>query len=125
MTGAERMVFDAQVLLEANENQKAGAEALHAMLTAAKALVQIQYDDVSDDDPDEIVEEFRERYYDTKLFFDPYARGKFAQYLFAAYDRADTPFTGESAHQTIEEAQLFVEAVHSCYHRIRGAASAN
>jgi len=124
MTSAERMVFDAQVLLEAGDAQKAGAEALRAMLMAAKALVQIQYDDVSDDDPDEIVEEFRERYYDTKLFFDPYAHGKFAQYLFAAYDKADTSFTSESAHQLIEEAQLFVEAAHSCYHRIRGEAAA-
>ena len=27
-------------------------------------------------------------------------------------------FTPESAHQTVEEAQLFIEAVHSCYNRL-------
>ena len=34
------------------------------------------------DDPNKIVEEFRRTFYDTKLFFDPYAGGKFANYLF-------------------------------------------
>ncbi|MEE9295532.1 MAG: nitrite/sulfite reductase, partial [Phycisphaerae bacterium] len=118
MTEVERMVFEAQILLDAGNIQRAGKEAYEAMLKAAKALVQIQYDDVSND-PEEIVDEFRERYYDTKRFFDPYAGGKFANYLFAAHKKAGTQFTSESAHHTIEEAQLFIEAVHSCYNRIR------
>ena len=33
------------------------------------------------------------------------------------------PFTAESAHSGIEEAQLFSEAVHSCYNRMRAAAA--
>ena len=89
-----------------------------AMIKAAKALVQIQYDDVTED-PEEVTDEFRDRYYDTELFFDPYAGGKFAHYLFAAHDKVGTPFTPESAHHTIEESQLFIEAVHSCYNRMR------
>jgi len=117
MTDADRMVFEAQVFMESGNIQKAGKEACSAMIKAAKALVQIQYDDVSND-PDEVVEEFQERYFDTEIIFDPYAGGKFANYLFAAHKKADEPYTPESAHHTIEEAQLFIEAVHSCYNRM-------
>ena len=122
MTEAERIVFEAQLFLETDNVQQAGRDAYAAMLKAAKALVQFQYDDVSDD-PGEIVDEFRERYYDTKLFFDPFAGGKFAHYLFAAHKQAGETFTSESAHHGIEEAQLFIEAVHSCYNRLRVAAA--
>lgn len=121
MTDAERLVFEAQLHLDAGDAQKAGEDAYRAMLKAAKAIVQIKYDDVADD-PDEIIEEFKERYYDTKLIFDPFAGGKFAHYLFSAHEAAAEPFTSESAHHTIEEAQLFVEAVHACYNRMRMAA---
>ncbi len=118
ITEAERRVFESQLYLEAGNVQQAGADAYGAMIKAAKALVQIRYDDVSND-PEEVIDEFRERYYDTKIFFDPYAGGKFANYLFAVHARAEAPFTAESAEQTIEEAQLFIEAVHSCYNRMR------
>ena len=117
MTAVDRILFEAQTHLEAKNAQKSGEHAYTAMLKAAKALVLIQYDDVSND-PDEIVEEFQERYFDTEIFFDPFAGGKFANYLFAAHENAGTPFTPESAHHTIEEAQLFVEGVHSCYNRM-------
>ena len=114
MTDAERMVFNAQVLLEEGGAQKAGEEAYRAMIKSAKALVQIDYDDVSND-PDEVIEEFEERFCDTGVFYDPFAGPKFANYLLAAHKIAATPFTTESAHYRIEEAQLFIEAVHSCY----------
>jgi sulfite reductase (ferredoxin) len=117
LTAAERMAFEAQILLEAGNFDQAGKDAYTAMLKAAKALVMIQYDDVSND-PDEIVDEFRERYYDTKLFFDPYAGGKFADFLFDAHEKAGTSFTADSAHHAIEEAQLFIEAVHACSSRL-------
>jgi len=118
MTNAERMVFEAQIHLDENNAQKAGSEAYEAMLKSAKAIVQMKYDDVSND-ADEIVEEFRERYYDTKLIFDPFAGGKFANYFFAAHDKANQAYTEETARHTIEEAQLFVEAIHACYNRMR------
>lgn len=118
MTSVERMIFGAQVLLDGGEAQQAAGDAYAAMLRAAKALVQIQYDDVADD-ADEIVDEFKDRYVDNKLFFDPYAGSKFADYLFAAYENADKTYNSESAHHLIEESQLFVEAVHSCYNRLR------
>ena len=118
MAGAERMVFGAQLQLESGNTDQAGKDAYDAMVRAAKALVLIQYDDVSSD-PDEVVEEFKERYYDTEIFFDPFAGPKFADYFFATHEQAGSPFTADSAHHTIEEAQLFIEAVHSCYNRLR------
>ncbi len=119
MTGAERIVFGAQVHLEDGNAQQAGQDAYQAMIKAAKALVLIQYDDVTDDDPDEVVDEFRERYYDTELIFDPFAGSKFADYLFAAHERNGTQYTADTARLLIEESQLFIEAVHTCYNRIR------
>lgn len=118
MANAERLVFDSQVKLEENNAQEAGQGAYQAMLGAAKALVQIQYDDVTSD-PEEVVEEFKERFFDTELFFDPFAGPKFANYFFAAHENAGCQFTNDSAHVLIEEAQLFIEAVHTCYNKIR------
>ncbi len=117
VTGAERMVFEAQVLLESGESDRAGRHAFTAMVQAARGLVHMQLEDVPEE-ADRIIEEFRARFYDTKLIFDPYARGKFANYLFAAQGRNGAPYTSEEAHHTIEEAQLFIEAVHRCYNRV-------
>ncbi len=119
MTAAERLVFESQVSLEAGDAAKAGKGAYKAMIKAAKALVLIQYDDVTDDDPDEVVDEFKERYFDTGVFLDPFAGTKFADYLFAAHEQADKTYDAESARPFIEESQLFIEAVHSCYNKIR------
>ena len=66
------------------------------MLHAAKALVKISKPDVSDD-PDQIVSEFRTRYYDTQKFWDPFAGGKFASYLFDAHENA-----GEALHAGLD-----------------------
>lgn len=120
MTDAERMVFNAQLQLEEDKAKEANDQAYQAMLKAAKALVQIQYDDVSND-AEEIVEEFTERFYDTKVFFDPFAGGKFAEYFFNAHEKSGRPADAMTAKHTIEEAQLFIEAVHTCYNKGAGA----
>jgi sulfite reductase (ferredoxin) len=119
MTAAERMVFEAQVHLEEGRVQEAGDVAYRAMIKAAKSLVQLQYDDVTEDDRDEVVEEFKERFYDTELFFDPYAGSKFGDYLFAAHESNGRTFNAESARYLVEETQLFIDAVHTCYNRLR------
>ena len=116
---AERIVFGAQVSLEEGDAQKAGEDAYRAMIKAAKALVLVQYDDVTEEDPDEVVDEFKERYVDTELFLDPFAGSKFADYLFDAHQQVGRTFDADSAHHLIEETQLFIEAVHSCYNRVR------
>ncbi len=117
LTSAEREVFEAQVLLDKKEDQKAGERAYQAMLLAAKALIRTEIRDIPND-PDQIMNEFKTRFYDTQVFFDPFAGGKFAQYFFIAHKKAGSTYTAESAHQLIEEASLFVEAAYSCYHRL-------
>jgi len=114
---AEREVFEAQLALENGDRKQAGDLAYRSMLTAARALVQAEYADISDD-PEDIVSEFRQRYYDTQLFFDPFAGGKFANYLFDAHARADRIRSEESSRYLVEEAQLFIDAAHSCSNKL-------
>jgi sulfite reductase (ferredoxin) len=116
LAAAEREVFEAQLALEEGNVEQAGRKAYESMLQAAKALVKSERADMPDD-PHQIIQEFRTRFYDTQKFFDRYAGGKFAHYLFAAHKKADVPYTAESARHLIEEAQLFIEASHSCSSR--------
>jgi sulfite reductase (ferredoxin) len=117
LAAAERQLFEAQIALEGGHFQQAGEFAYQSMLGAARGLVRLEFADVSDD-PAQIVEEFRARFFDTRKFFDPFAGGKFAQYLFDAHKVAREPYTGDSARYRIDEAHLFIEAAHSCYQRI-------
>jgi sulfite reductase (ferredoxin) len=96
------------------------------MVGAAEALIRSQdaQIDFRAEDTERIVREFKDRFYETKLFFDPYAGGKFAQYFFRAHEEAGNgnvrgDLTGtDAAHHRIEEAHLFVEAVYACHGRI-------
>ena len=117
LAGAEREVFEAQVALEDGQADKAGKLAYQAMLRAARGLVKLEDPNISQD-ADQVVGEFRIRFYDTQKFFDPFAGGKFAHYLFAAQQRSQQPHTADSARYLIDEAHLFVEAAHSCYQRM-------
>jgi sulfite reductase (ferredoxin) len=118
---AESLNFDATLLLEAgagNGNvQKAADKALAAMVKAAQALLKVPNVDIPDD-PEVIVRDFRQYFYDTEIFFDPFVRGKFASYLFNAYDNRQTPATLDRAQQSIEEARLFIEAAYECHSRM-------
>ena len=123
LAAAERELFEAQLAHEKGEVEVAGRSAYHAMVTAAKALVQIENADVGNN-PDQIVQEFRTRYYDTQLFFDPFAGGKFANYLFDAHRKTGQQYTSESSRYLIDEAQLFIDAAHSCSNRLGTLVSA-
>lgn len=117
LAAAEREVFEAQVLLDEGEIQAAGERAYAAMLQAAYALVKEQFY-AAPNQPDQIIGEFRTRFYDTKLFWDDYAGSKFGHYLFHAHEHAREPYTADTTRRRIEEAQLVVEAAHSCYRRL-------
>ena len=121
LADAERQLFEAQVALEAGQTETAGRTAYRSMVQAAKALVKIEYSIVPDD-PAQIVNEFRARFYDTQKFFDPFAGGKFAQYLFSAQEKSGQPYTADSTRYLVDEAQLFIDAAHSCYNRISAPA---
>jgi sulfite reductase (ferredoxin) len=117
LAAAEREVFEAEVALEKGAVEQAGKTAYLAMLHGAKALVKLGDPNISDD-PDQIVSEFRLRYYDTQKFWDPFAGGKFANYLFDAHQKSGEAYTSDSSRYLIDEAQLFIDAAHSCYNRL-------
>jgi len=117
LAGAEREVFEAQVAWDSGQIEQSGRLAYQAMLRAAQGLIKLEFPNMAQT-PDQIVGEFRARYYDTQKFFDPFAGGKFAHYLFAAHEKARQPHTADSARYLIDEAHLFVEAAHSCYQRM-------
>ena len=117
LAASERQVFEAQVHLDNGDPARAGQTAYSAMLQAAKALIQTYNIDITDDS-EHIVHEFRSRFYDTQLFFDPFAGPKFAHYLFHAHDDGGNGSNAVVVHRRIEEAQLFIEAAYACYNRL-------
>jgi sulfite reductase (ferredoxin) len=123
LAAAEREVFDAQVALEAGQPEKAGQAAYQSMVHAAKALVKINRQSISDK-PDEIIEAFRKDFYETQKFWDPFAGGKFANYLFDAHAKAGQAYTADSSRYLIDEAQLFIDAAHACYNKMGTAVGA-
>jgi sulfite reductase (ferredoxin) len=117
LASAERRAFEAQLALEKGDAAEAWQAAYQAMLQAAKALVRTELPDVVDE-PNQIVQEFRARFYDTQKFFDPFAGGKFAHYFFTAHRDSGASHDADKARHVIEEAQLFIEASHNCYNRM-------
>jgi sulfite reductase (ferredoxin) len=122
LANAERQVFEAQVLLDENQYQKAGETAYMSMYQAALTLVEELFFNVPKDH-DRVAQEFRTRFYDTKLFWDEYAGGKFGHYYLRAYEKRNEPYPPEEAHRRVEEAQLVIEAAHSCYSKLLGSRS--
>jgi sulfite reductase (ferredoxin) len=114
LAASEREVFEAQILLDEGKPSEAAARAFSAMLVAARALTRQKNENLSDQ-PDEVVSEFKTHFVETKLFWDTYAHGKFAQYFFKAYEEPAKNPSKETAHQLVEEAQLFVDAAYDCY----------
>ncbi len=118
LAACEREAFEAQLALEAGEAGKAAKLAFESMLHGAVALLK-QRVPVFNEDADSVVGTFREQLVDTQLFNDPFAGAKFAQYFLKAHERREQAVSSERAHQLVEEAQLFIEASHACYARMR------
>jgi sulfite reductase (ferredoxin) len=117
LANAEREIFEAQILLDEKKIKEAVTRAYSAMIEAARSLAREKNPHLGPDAA-EVVAEFKKSFYDTQLFFDPFAGGKFAQYLFRVHEEHQNADTIEAAHQTIEEATLFVDASHQCYARL-------
>lgn len=122
VAAAESELFDAQIALEEGgdnpENlQQAVDKSIRAMLMAAQGLIRTLDPDISDD-PQTIVNVFRERFCDTELFYDPFAGAKFANYFFHAFETRNDPVDHDRALRRIDEAQLFIEATHACHGRM-------
>jgi sulfite reductase (ferredoxin) len=92
------------------------------MLHGAAALLK-QRLPAFDEEPDRVVALFRGELVDTQLFHDPFAGAKFAHYFIKAHEKRSGAVSADRAHQLIEEAQLFIEAGHACYARMRQQAA--
>ena len=113
---AESLSFESQLALEDGDLVRADERAFQAMIAAARGVVALDLfiPPIADD---EVVREFRERFYDTKVFFDRFAHGKFARPLFARHEGG--PVTGvDAVRELVEEAQLFIDASHACQIRV-------
>lgn len=121
LAACERLAFEAQLALEAGNPDRASELAYQAMLDAATALLK-QRIPVFADDPDKIVSLFNKELVEPQLFHDPFTGAKFAHYFYQAHERRGQPVTAERAHYNVEESQLFIEASHACYARMRTAA---
>jgi len=124
LAASEREIFEAQIWFDAGDLQKAAVLAYGAMVRAAEALVRTQNYEASHDQ-EVIVGEFRRLFCDTQLFYDKYAGSTFADYLFKARDAVrelDGIHKGV-ALQRLQEAQLFIDAAHSCYNKIAAGAA--
>ncbi|MCA9521932.1 MAG: nitrite/sulfite reductase [Myxococcales bacterium] len=118
LADAEREVFEAQVALDEHQFREAAERAYRSMVEAARGLIKTKNIDISSD-PEVIVSDFRRDFHETGLFHDKYAGAKFASYLFKAHRSWAEVSSEESAHQLVEEAQLFIEAAHACYQRMQ------
>jgi sulfite reductase (ferredoxin) len=123
LAASERELFEAQLLLDSGRSQEAAQGAYASMLRAAQGLVKDQNPGIADEE-DQIVAEFTGRFYDTRLFWDKYAGGKFAEYLFKAREfmAQQEAIDGDRVVQLLQEAQLFIDAAHDCHNRVRAAA---
>lgn len=113
---AESLSFESQLALEDGDLVRADERAYQAMIAAARGVVALDLfiPPIPDDD---VVREFRERFFDTKVFFDRFAHGKFARPLFSRHD--DGPVTGvDAVRELVEEAQLFIDASYACQIRV-------
>jgi sulfite reductase (ferredoxin) len=116
---AESVVFEAQLALEEGDLARADERSYQAMIAAARGVVALELPILPPSD-DDVVREFRERFYDTKLFFDRFAHGKFARPLFARHESG--PVEGADAvRELVEETQLFIDASHACQIRVAEA----
>jgi sulfite reductase (ferredoxin) len=120
LAASERELFEAQLLLDAGHSQQAGKAAYLSMLRAAQGLVKDQNPAVSENE-DQIIGEFRTRFVDTQLFWDKYAGGKFAEYLFKAKEfiAGEKAADADRTVQLLQEAQLFIDAAHDCHNKAR------
>jgi sulfite reductase (ferredoxin) len=121
LAASERELFEAQLLLDGGRPEDAVKAAYASMVRAAQGLVKSQNPAISENE-NQIIDEFTSRFYDTQLFWDKYAGGKFAEYLFKAKeflgDEKDAD--GDRAVQLLQEAQLFIDAAHDCHNKVRG-----
>ena len=119
---AESLSFESQLALEDGDLARADDKAYQAMIAAARGVVALDLF-IPPNAADDVVKEFRERFFDTKVFFDRFAQGKFARPLFSRHDEGQVSGT-DAVRELVEETQLFIDASHACQIRVLEARAA-
>jgi sulfite reductase (ferredoxin) len=121
LAASERELFEAHLLLDGGRPEEAAEAAYASMLRAAQGLVKSQNPTISENE-NQIIAEFTSRFYDTQLFWDKYAGGKFAEYFFKAREFVghQKATDADRAVQLLQEAQLFIDAAHHRHNKVRG-----
>ena len=109
---ADRLIYEAGVHLEDNEFEASAERSLEAMIHAADGLLTTEGIQYIDDET--TVREFRDRFFDTQIFFSAYG-----EHLFKAVEENTSTFDEELTHRRVEEATLFVEQSHNVYGRMQ------
>jgi sulfite reductase (ferredoxin) len=122
LKAADRELFDAQLRFEGGDVASAGAKAYRAMLLAAQGLLKGRDPDVPET-PDVVLDRFTQEFHETGVFHDPFAGPKFAMYYLQANHKG-LGLAKDKTNLFLHEAQLFVEAAHSCYARMSLAPAA-
>ncbi len=112
LTAAESKVFEAQLKLDAKDLKAAVDLAYDSMVFSAEAVIRThnrEYVGV----PDMTVAEFKKTFFDSGVFVKHVNNTQFAAFLFKAHDNKLANPNPDEAHRRVEEAQLYLEAVHS------------
>jgi sulfite reductase (ferredoxin) len=109
---AESKVFESQIELDQKNVKRAVDLAYEAMISSAEAVLRSR-DREYTGSPNATVAAFKERFFDTGEFVKHVNNTQFAAYLFKAHENRFAKPTPDEAHRRVEEAQLFLEAVHS------------
>jgi len=117
---SERLVFDAQLALDAGDAHGAEQRALLAMTAAARAVC-LPLDPSLGEDVGEVAACFDARLGRSGSFDAASPGGRFSRHFVKAREAQPTPATLARARQSIEEAQLFVDAAHA-YHSQQASA---
>jgi sulfite reductase (ferredoxin) len=123
LKAADRELFDAQLKYEKGDAVNAGAMAYRAMTLAAQGLLKEKHPYIPED-AEVVFDAFTKDFHETGVFNDPFAGPKFYQYYQQAHGhRGQNLGDKEKIQLFLHEAQLFVEAAHSCYARTSLAAN--
>jgi sulfite reductase (ferredoxin) len=112
LTAAESKVFEAQLRLDAKDFKGAVALAYESLIFSAQAVLRTANREYTGDAA-ATVADFKKQFFETGEFVKHVNNTQFAAFLFKAHDNPLSNPNPDEAHRRVEEAQLYMEAVHS------------
>jgi sulfite reductase (ferredoxin) len=109
---SERLIFEAQLMLDESKAALASENALAAMFSAA-AAVCFEFEPQLGNDRGKIAECFDRKLGETGLFDAASPGGRFSRHFVRARQAEVADVTIAEARQRVEEAQLFIDAAHA------------